>query len=414
MEENIVKKHYNLSNAGMLEKAKGKFDLFVADKADFLAFDSAFGGTFQNEWQTAILVAESKDSDKVVLTKTRILSEAVEAKMDLCRVKFQASKYFIELAFPDNFALWTAFGYEDYAKAKNNHAVMIQFMENFYDEANAHHAELMAVNYTQAMIDEIWTRMDELDKATRAQNTWVNSRKKMTQQRQIAYNKVWDTVVRICVAGQIIYLSDAAKREQYLIPSNSTNGRSHATKSFIIVSNQAVLSPVTVDYISVSAQGGEQVNNDWGDGNKSLVTMQSGVYTSVSHNFNIPDNYTLRITDLRRGKRGGVIAIAELRIIGGKVISIIIPANAGIKSLILSDNQIVNFKIPATVKLLIIKLDNNKLSVTSVNDVLVKADNSGLQGGIIDLSGGTNAAPNGIGSRAKNNLIGKGWTVTTN
>lgn len=414
MEAKTVQKHYSLPHPVMLEESKGKLDLFISDKADFVLFDPDFGGNFQIDLEALIAVAEGKDTDEVIKDKTTQLTQAVETKMDLCRVKFQSSKYFIELAFPDNAALWKEFGYDNYKDARAKQPLMIQFMKNFYDKANHYSAQLIAKNYTQAMINEIWTRMDELDKANRAQNAWVNGRKKLTQERQIAYNKVWDTVVRICVAGQIIYLNDAAKHEQYLIPTNNTGGGGAVSNHFIIVTNQAVLSPVTVDYISVTAQGGEQVNNDWGDGNEAVVTMQSGVYTSVSHNYIVPDNYTLNITDLLGGQPGGVIAVGELRIIDGKIISCIIPANAGIKNITLSNNQIVNFTIPATVKLMIIKLDNNKLNVTSVNDVLVKADNSGLNGGVIDLSGGTNAAPNGAGITAKNNLIAKGWTVLTN
>jgi uncharacterized protein (TIGR02145 family) len=49
-----------------------------------------------------------------------------------------------------------------------------------------------------------------------------------------------------------------------------------------------------------------------------------------------------------------------------------------------------------------------------INQILIVLDSSGITTGNIDLAGGTNAAPAGLGITAKNNLIAKGVTVTTN
>lgn len=56
----------------------------------------------------------------------------------------------------------------------------------------------------------------------------------------------------------------------------------------------------------------------------------------------------------------------------------------------------------------------NALTVESVNDLLAQCVNSGLTGGTIDLSGGTNAAPTGAGLINKAALIAAGCTVNTN
>jgi PKD repeat protein len=54
------------------------------------------------------------------------------------------------------------------------------------------------------------------------------------------------------------------------------------------------------------------------------------------------------------------------------------------------------------------------LTVSEVNSILTKLDANGITGGDVKLWGGTNAAPTGAGITAKNNLLAKGWTVTTN
>lgn len=56
----------------------------------------------------------------------------------------------------------------------------------------------------------------------------------------------------------------------------------------------------------------------------------------------------------------------------------------------------------------------NRLTTSQVNDILILLDGYGLLTGTFDSSGQTPAAPpTGAGITAKNNLIGKGWTVTT-
>lgn len=57
---------------------------------------------------------------------------------------------------------------------------------------------------------------------------------------------------------------------------------------------------------------------------------------------------------------------------------------------------------------------NCALNAASVNDALIKADAAGLTGTVIDISGGTSAAPSGAGATAKTNLIAAGNTVNTN
>ncbi len=65
-----------------------------------------------------------------------------------------------------------------------------------------------------------------------------------------------------------------------------------------------------------------------------------------------------------------------------------------------------------------IRLQNNGMTATEVNHILVDLDASGWINGSVNLSG-TNSAPDGTsggfdGLTAKTNLITNGWTVTTN
>ena len=57
---------------------------------------------------------------------------------------------------------------------------------------------------------------------------------------------------------------------------------------------------------------------------------------------------------------------------------------------------------------------NCALTQTSVDNILISIDTAGQSGGTLHMTGGTSAAPSAAGVTAKNNLIARGWTVTTN
>jgi hypothetical protein len=61
-----------------------------------------------------------------------------------------------------------------------------------------------------------------------------------------------------------------------------------------------------------------------------------------------------------------------------------------------------------------IRVDGCVIPTADVNQLLIDLDAKGWTGGNLNVSGGTNGAPTGAGITARNNLIGKGWTVTTN
>jgi hypothetical protein len=61
-----------------------------------------------------------------------------------------------------------------------------------------------------------------------------------------------------------------------------------------------------------------------------------------------------------------------------------------------------------------VELNDNALTEASVDHVLITLDDSGLTGGLVDLSGGTNSVPSVAGAAAAASLALKGWSVTVN
>lgn len=86
--------------------------------------------------------------------------------------------------------------------------------------------------------------------------------------------------------------------------------------------------------------------------------------------------------------------------------------------------SVTTLNLPSTLtNTTIVRASGCGLTSSAVNDLLTKLDANGKSNPtpsptstnyIVELSGGTNAAPTGAGITAKNNLIAKGWSVTTN
>lgn len=82
--------------------------------------------------------------------------------------------------------------------------------------------------------------------------------------------------------------------------------------------------------------------------------------------------------------------------------SVDVNGNIGISNLILSD---------AFAPINYLNANDNALTLSSVNDILVKLDEGGAVSGEVNMQDGTNASPSGLGVDAAVNLDGKGWII---
>jgi hypothetical protein len=73
-----------------------------------------------------------------------------------------------------------------------------------------------------------------------------------------------------------------------------------------------------------------------------------------------------------------------------------------------------HINITGCVNLNNVDLIDNALTEASVDHVLITLDDNGLNNGFVDVSGGTNSAPSGLGLAAQASLVIKGWTVFIN
>lgn len=219
-----VERAYTVSDATMLERLATIQSLFAEDLADFTAFDADFNATFRDEWTADREAAEALSTDETIQDELADLTQNVDEAMAAGRDKWNEIKYFIKKAFPDRPARQNEFGADDYREASVVQRDFIGFLEKLHAKAEKYKVELIAAKYTQAQIDEIETLRSNLAIANRAQENFKAQRLSDTEDRKIALNKPYLTMVRVNEAAQIIYINSEAKRSQYVFDPNGEGG----------------------------------------------------------------------------------------------------------------------------------------------------------------------------------------------
>jgi hypothetical protein len=167
---------------------------------------------------------------------------------------------------------------------------------------------------------------------------------------------------------------------------------------------------ISPDFEITISSSTKDVIIDWGDGSADeAVTLIGMGAVSVTHGFLASSEIEIKDADGLEE----IISIANI----DNLTSIIIPSScASLFVIDIEDNTgLTSFEIhPEWVLLTDVILSGNAISVDDINDILITLDTMAIPLSTVDLSGGTNAAPTGLGVMAKNNMIGRGITVTTN
>lgn len=202
-----------------IEWEKDVHQNFIEDKADFIAFNTTkYSDPYGDNLLDKIDEAEAVPPDTTEVAIIQGLTNIVEAKHDVCRLKYQNLKNYVKDAWPGDTAKLAEFGEQNYEKARKEQWYMVPFLTNAITRATHYAAELTAVNYTPAMTLALTAAKDELDTANQNQNSAIGDRKTKTKLRRELNNVAYDAVRDLCDDAKTIYATDYAKFPRYLIP----------------------------------------------------------------------------------------------------------------------------------------------------------------------------------------------------
>ena len=217
----MLQRLYKMMDMLMIQFAKNYRALFLEYQTDFTDEDADFGGTFPDDWDTAIQASESAGTAE---TRDDVLQQEtadVEAQMTAGRKKYNQAKYYIKKAFRNKPKVQNEFGLDDYNQVRASQPGMILFLKKLYNlSENKYKTELLAAGYTEAKITEIDTIKKALDTQNIEQDLFAAKEPVDTEARIKKHNTTWGFVQKVNDLSKVIYYDpdNVVKLNLFLLP----------------------------------------------------------------------------------------------------------------------------------------------------------------------------------------------------
>ena len=271
--EPIIRK-YRVADPNMLEHNKTMRAHFLDEQSEFEGFDIGFATPFETNWLSAIDAAEAILPDEVIKDQLQQLTAAADDAMEAARLKFASTKYFVERAFPTKPAIQQEFGTDDFRDVRRSQTGMTQFMQTLFKTATKYTVQLAAVGFDAAAVAEINTLAIALNIANIEQEKFKGTRLVTTEQRVVVHNEAWDVMVRVSKAGKLIFLTDPAKYQLFLLPASSESGEDISISGKVSALGGAAIEGATVRIVSLNLETSTDSNGNYVFGN-----LPDGTYT---------------------------------------------------------------------------------------------------------------------------------------
>ncbi len=212
------------SQSDVVSLGRLKQGFLAVDIADFSAFDPSFSATYIANFVSAIDLVEQFPDDETVVDIMTGYTIVRDTTWSECKKTYQRLKFFIEKAFPTNFAIQNEFGFNDYLESSKVVEKMIRFMYKLYQTATKYALELTQANVTATDIAHIKALHDALKDADYKQEEYKNERQKQTQKRGELIDDLYKNYISyVCKAGKLIYTDNPAQYARYLLPVRSAS-----------------------------------------------------------------------------------------------------------------------------------------------------------------------------------------------
>ena len=218
----------------MIQEATTTHQLFVADMADFTAFDSNFTPAYAADWLADINTAQAFPTDELYRDQIQVRTQSVQDSMQACRAKYIELKYFVQKAFTNNKAVQQEFGLDDYTNARKSDIKLQEFSIRMHQIATKYSAALIAVGYTAPQIAAILTLANALGVDNIDQEVYIKEQLTTTQNRKEIMNAVYEKRTLVAQAAKIVYASNFAKYQQYLLPNSGGSQEDYAIQGQVI------------------------------------------------------------------------------------------------------------------------------------------------------------------------------------
>ena len=228
---------FNISDATLVQHGQKVNNTLTDDIGDFTGFDSTITNTYPTNIKIAVDAVLEVKKDDVVIDEMNEKTEATNQVLSECNTTFKSIAYFVRKAFKGNKARQNQFGLNDIQKARGRKGEMILFMKSLNATVEKHKKELIAAGCNPKLLNSLPDVLARLIQASVVQETFMNERAVITQQRVSLLNSLYKLLVPVSRIAHIIYADNQAMLAKYALPRPKSSSDS---SDDLIISEQEV------------------------------------------------------------------------------------------------------------------------------------------------------------------------------
>lgn len=219
----MTERNFTIPDPDMLESGRTIRQLFINNKADFVAKDATINLLFETDWLASIVASENWESDETRTDQQEQETADVLQQMENGRKSHAEMKYYIEAAFEDKPAIKKKFGLDDYAEAATNQPRMVTYLRRMYNECQvpANNVLLLTKGCTLPQIDALQTLANLLAAENTEQNTFIQESPKATKARIEQHNSTYAFAQRVNRLSKSVYYGNTVMLNLFNLPETA-------------------------------------------------------------------------------------------------------------------------------------------------------------------------------------------------
>jgi hypothetical protein len=210
---------YTLKTDEMLQMNSVMLSNFEIDKADFIAKVPDLDSPFSGNWLIDTNKLSATESDADFIDTQLLKTQAIEELMVTGRDILQSVYFYVERAFPGNKAVLSYFGKDRYEASRNIPLKLAEIINKCREACleSDYKDILITKGLTDQLVVDLKENAVKITEKVTNRDIYMSNRKINTQNRNQQLNKIWSYMSVVNEASKLVYKSDYAKLQQYIL-----------------------------------------------------------------------------------------------------------------------------------------------------------------------------------------------------
>ncbi|MEM6735555.1 MAG: hypothetical protein AAF620_05735 [Bacteroidota bacterium] len=214
-----MERKYNFKDSVLLDFADQTVLNMETDLSVFSSFDSELDETKVYELKKAKEECLGVGTNESVNAKKKQLAAVVKDAMNDCEVAFSTIRYFARKAFKDQPAILRQFGFEEFKRIRHDQNKMLIFFAELEKTVDQYTEKLTDKGASEEIIHNVEVRAKVLAKAIADQKNFISQQPSTTSHRAKVFNELYDRLLEISDAAEIVFIGQSERRALYSLPS---------------------------------------------------------------------------------------------------------------------------------------------------------------------------------------------------